>query len=321
MSLANGQVETSEFLSKAEKLRANLAKVIRGKPEIIDYVLMALITDRSILIEDVPGVGKTTLARALAASLELEFRRVQCTPDLLPSDIFGVSVFNPMEGNFHFRPGPVFCNILLVDEINRASPRTQSALLEVMAERQVTVEGETYHIDSPFLVIATQNPFGFQGTFPLPESQLDRFLMKVTMDYPSRESELEILYQENEDKPLENLQPVLGLNDIIGLQQTLKQVAVERSLAGYLLSIVEQTRLDPRLELGCSPRGSISLFAAAKASAMLAGRSFVLPDDIQHVAPLVLSHRVAVRGRHHQGSSQQSVEIIHEIIQNIHVPV
>jgi MoxR-like ATPase len=272
------------------------------------------------LIEDVPGVGKTTLAKTLAASVDLGFQRVQCTPDLLPADIFGFSVFNPKEGRFDFRPGPIFTNVLLVDEINRASPRTQSALLEAMAEEQVTVEGTHHVLAPPFMVLATQNPLGFQGTFPLPESQLDRFLFQLSLEYPDAENEVEILYDQTSSHPVDNISPVLSRDEVLQCQAQSRAVNVERCVADYIVEIVQRTREDPRLILGSSPRGSLMLFRAAQANALVQQRDYVLPDDVQRVAPLVLSHRVVpARGNPTKSSLQR--EIVEDLIQQVDVPV
>ena len=305
---------------KLQRLRANLCGVIRGKEEVIDDVIIALVAGGSLLIEDVPGVGKTTLAKTLAASVDLKFQRVQCTPDLLPADVFGFSVFNPQNGEFDFRPGPIFTNVLLVDEINRASPRTQSALLEAMAEQQVTIEGRHHHLPPPFIVLATQNPLGFQGTFPLPESQLDRFIFQISMDYPDVESELEILYGQSKAAPTEAVSPVLSRDEVLQCQQAAQNVEVERSVAEYLVQIVHRTRTDARLRMGCSPRGSLMLFRASQACALVAGRAYVLPDDVQRMAPLVLNHRV-VAARTSQAGSEIRHDVIADLIQQIPVPV
>ena len=322
MSLADSSISLEQFVQQIGELKQNIEKVIRGKSEVVDQLLIALLAGESILIEDVPGVGKTTLAKCLAASLDLEFQRIQCTPDLLPADVFGTSVFHPQEGTFHFRKGPIFCNVLLVDEINRASPRTQSALLEAMAERQVTVEGQTYSLEPPFMVIATQNPFGFHGTFALPESQLDRFLLQVSMDYPDRQNELDILYSESRRSGVEQLTSVLSKGELLGLQETLAEVRFEKSLADYLLEIVDRTRSDARIELGCSPRGSIKLFKAAQASALIDGRDYVLPDDIQKTAPAALKHRLILQRAGRSNRSQAEIQnLIQELISDIDVPV
>ena len=292
-----------------------------GDTVVLEQVDLSIARGESLSVIGRNGVGKTTLAKALAASLDLQFQRIQCTPDLLPADIFGVSIFNPQESSFRFRPGPVFTNILLVDEINRASPRTQSALLEAMAERQVTIDGQTHPLESPFMVIATQNPIGHRGTFPLPESQLDRFLLQISMEYPDTEHELEILYQESDVRALDQLQPVLSLGEVLQLQQQVHGVTFDRSLGRYLVEIVQLTRNDERIELGCSPRGSIGLFQAARAQALVQGRDFVLPDDIQLVAPLVLRHRMMLRDGETGQPSVRVKQIISEFIQRIDVPV
>ena len=308
-----------EVLEKLQALRDNLEQVIRGKSETIEQIVLALIAGGSILLEDVPGVGKTTLSKALAASLDLEFQRVQCTPDLLPADIFGFSVFNSQDGTFRFRRGPIFCNILLVDEINRASPRTQSALLEAMAERQVTVEGKRHVLEPPFQVIATQNPLGFHGTFPLPESQLDRFLITLSLDYPDADTELEIMYDQAIEHPLNRIQPVLTRDEVLQCQAAVCEVRVERSVGRYLVEIVQRTREESRLRMGSSPRGTLALFRAAQASAFLDDRKFVLPDDVQKLAPQVLQHRV-VSAKASQAAHAFQREIINDILRQVPVP-
>ena len=309
-----------QVLSQIQLLRENLTKVILGKADVVDQIILGLVSGESVLIEDVPGVGKTTLAKALASSVQLEFQRVQCTPDLLPADIFGFSVLNPQDGSFTFRPGPIFCNILLVDEINRASPRTQSALLEAMAERQVTVEGKIHKLEPPFIVLATQNPSSHHGTFPLPESQLDRFILQLSIEYPSAESEVEILFSQSSETVLEDLKPVLSKDDVIACQNHVKNIHVEKSVADYLVAIVNQTRNDDRILLGCSPRGSLMLFRASQAMAFLQGRDFVLPDDVQKVAPYVLSHRIEMQ-RGFERNLKTSQELIRDIVDQVNVPV
>ncbi|WP_391540596.1 AAA family ATPase [Lignipirellula cremea] len=306
--------------AKIDDLRNNLCSVIRGKSEVVELVLTALFAGGSVLIEDVPGVGKTTLAKALAASVELKFQRVQCTPDLLPADIFGFSVYNPQEGVFRFRSGPIFTNILLLDEINRASPRTQSALLEAMAEGQVTIEGELRKLEAPFLVIATQNPVGHHGTFPLPESQLDRFLLQLTMEYPDPKSEMEILYSQTSAHPLHALKTVLTHDELIDCQERVKSIHVAENVAAYLVAIVGRTRTDSRLKLGCSPRGSLQLFRAAQAIAFLHNRDFVLPDDVQKAATPVLAHRLS-SARSAHASTAAKREIVADIVSQVNVPV
>ena len=302
-----------------EVLRANLAGVILGKAEAIDLLLTALLAGGSVLMEDVPGVGKTTLAKALAKSLRLEFARVQFTPDLLPADILGGNVFNPREGSLTFRPGPVFCNVLLADEINRASPRTQSALLEAMGEQQATVEGEARPLPHPFFVLATQNPVDYHGTFPLPEAQLDRFLIRLALDYPAAEAEVDMLFDQARVHPLEQVRPVLDAADLLAMQTAVRAVAVDRAVAGYVVEICRRTRAEPRFELGASPRGSLMLFRAGQAAAYLAGREFVRPDDVKRVAAPVLAHRCLLTGEaKHAGADK--TRVLAEVLDSVAVP-
>jgi MoxR-like ATPase len=282
----------SKLHESIDSLRISLASVIRGKQRVIDHLILALLAEGSVLLEDVPGVGKTTLAKTLAACVGLDFKRIQCTPDLLPADIVGFSMYQPSSGTFEFRPGPVFANLLVVDEINRASPRTQSALLEAMAERQVTVDGIRRPLSQPFLVIATQNPLGYAGTFPLPESQLDRFLFQLSMDYPDPDSEAQMLIEQAASHPTENVEVVLGLADVLEAQRLVRNIRVERPVADYIVDLVRHTRSDQRLVLGASPRGSQMLLRAAQAHAFVDRRDYVLPDDVQAVAALSLAHRV-----------------------------
>ena len=307
------------LFQSANLLRKNLNSVIRGKQDVIDRLLVAVFAGGSALLEDVPGVGKTTLARALASSISLDFQRIQCTPDLLPSDVFGFSVFNQKEASFQFRPGPIFCNVLLVDEINRASPRTQSALLEAMAESQVTVEGTRHELKPPFMVIATQNPLGFQGTNPLPEAQLDRFAVQLSMDYPDAESEIDMLFAQAGTHPLERIDAVLSKQQLLDCQAYVRDVRVSRPVAEYIVQIAHRTRFDERIQMGCSPRGSLMMFRASQAMAFMNERDFVLPDDVQEVTPFVLGHRIVP---HRSTASQQSSQpIIEEILQRTKVPV
>ncbi len=310
---------TSELLTRIDSVRTELQKVIRGKEEVIDAVLTAMLAEGSVLLEDVPGVGKTTLAKSIAALIDLDFQRVQCTPDLLPADILGSSIFQPASGTFEFRAGPVFCNLLIADEINRASPRTQSALLEAMAESQVTIDGARYDLRQPFVVIATQNPSGFEGTFPLPESQLDRFLLRLSMNYPDSADEVDLLLDQAAEDPLTKLQPVMHGDELVQLQSMVRQVQVDRKIAQYLVDLVGATRRDSRLRVGCSPRGSKMLLRAAQARATLCGRDFVLPDDIQSLAVSTLSHRVAARSV--SARSNETTQVIGELLQQVEVPV
>ena len=301
-----------------EQLLAAIGTVIHGKEGVVSDFLTAVIAGGSILLEDLPGVGKTTLAKTFAQLVSLSFDRLQCTPDLLPADVFGFSVYNSQDGTFTFRPGPIFCNVLLVDEINRASPRTQSALLEAMGEGQVTIEGKSRQLQDPFLVIATQNPSGFQGTYPLPEAQLDRFLYHLTLDYPDHQSEIDLLYSQ-EDCRRPALTPILDAAALEQLKHRARQVEVHRDVADYMVRIVRATRESKELQIGCSPRGSQMLFRAAQAAALVAGRKHVLPDDVQHVAPLVLAHRVVGRsGAHHRHAGKRP--IIDRLLSEVTVP-
>ena len=311
--------DPSVLLGKIGDVRTSLQNVIRGKEDIIDRILIALLAEGSVLLEDVPGVGKTTLAKSLARLIDMEFQRVQCTPDLLPSDIIGSSIFRPSSGAFEFRAGPIFSNLLIADEINRASPRTQSALLEAMAESQVTIDGKRHHLNRPFLVIATQNPVGFEGTFPLPESQLDRFLMRLSMDYPDRDSEIDLLLDPASNDPVADLLPLMRQDELLQLQALVRQVKVDRKAARYVVELASATRTDTRLRVGCSPRGSKMLLRAAQARAALAGREFVLPDDIQELAASVISHRVSPRNA--LESSAETEQTILGLLQTIEVPV
>jgi MoxR-like ATPase len=282
-------------------------------------LVIALLSNGSVLMQDVPGVGKTTLAKAVAKALDVQFHRVQFTPDLLPADILGSSVYNPREGSFTFRPGPIFCNVLLADEINRASPRTQSALLEAMSESHATIEGQRHDLPAPFLVLATQNPIEFHGTYPLPEAQLDRFLVQLHLGYPDKDTEVRILYAHAETQPLDHLQPMLSKQDILGLQKLVRTIRVEEIVSQYMVEIVRQTRADPRLKLGVSPRGSLMLFRACQAAALSAGRDYVLPDDVQRLVPYVLPHRLVMTAKAKYGGVSGK-DVVAEIVQRVTVP-
>ncbi len=310
----------TEVQALAEAVRANIARVIVGKLEIIDLLLVALFSDGHVLLEDVPGMGKTVMAKSLARSIGATFQRVQGTPDLLPTDVTGVSYFDQGRSAFVFRQGPIFAQILLVDEINRATPRTQSALLEAMAEHQVTVERETMLLPQPYLVLATQNPVELEGTFPLPEAQLDRFLLRVRVGYPSEDEEQDILHRFKNDEPLEALQPVVSAEQVIRLQQAIRQVRWQPEVERYLLSIVRATREHAAVSLGVSPRGTLALYRACEAYAAMQGRDYVQPDDVKRLAPSVLAHRLltTIRARL-RGSASEA--IIKEILDATPVPV
>jgi MoxR-like ATPase len=314
---------TSEELELGQKsiqrLRDNLEQVIQGKSEPINVLLMALIANNSILMEDVPGVGKTTLAKALAGSIGSKYSRIQFTPDLLPADILGGSVYNPQDGSFNFRSGPIFCNILLADEINRASPRTQSALLEAMAEMQVTIENDRHLLPSPFLVIATQNPVEFHGTYPLPEAQLDRFMALLHLGYPAQDDEVSILQNQAESQPVDRVTPVLSQEEVVTMQKNARRVTIEMSIIQYIVELVNQTREDGRLSLGVSPRGSLMLYHACQAKAFMEGRAYVLPDDVQHLAVPVLAHRIVLDTKSKYDGTTKN-QIIADILDTVPVP-
>lgn len=279
----------------ADRVIANIERVIIGKRSEIEYLLVAMLCRGNVLIEDVPGTGKTMLARATAGSMDLTFNRLQCTPDLLPNDIVGVSVYSPQTGEFSFRPGPVFVNILLTDEINRATPRTQAALLEAMQERQVTVDGVTHRLPDPFLVLATQNPVEFEGTFPLPEAQLDRFLIRMSLGYPAEEDELSMVRNQRKAHPIEAITPVVDGTELTRMYGIVTDVHVDPSLEGYILSLVRATRTNSDVAVGASPRGTLALYKTSQALAAIRGRDYVTPDDIKEMAPLTLAHRVIMR--------------------------
>lgn len=318
-SMATG-IATPDQTEKLDSLRKSLSSVIRGKDETIEILLIALFAGGSVLMEDVPGVGKTTLAKALARSLDAEFRRIQFTPDLLPSDILGSSIYSPKTGDFSFRKGPIFSSILLADEINRASPRTQSALLESMSEGQATIEGVRHALPNPFLVLATQNPVDFHGTYPLPEAQLDRFLVQLQVGYPSRDMEIEMLYDRAITLPIDAVETVLSMAEVAEIQQQVREVRMDRSVAGYIVDIVAQTRRHPLIRLGVSPRGSLMFFRAVQSAAFLAHRDYVVPDDVQRMAIHVLPHRLSLTPKARYGSMTKS-QVIQEILGEMPVPV
>jgi MoxR-like ATPase len=298
----------------------NVETVIVGKRKQIELMMVALLCQGHVLIEDVPGTGKTMLARAIAASLGIGFKRLQCTPDLLPNDITGVSVFNQQTGSFDFQPGPVFVNVLLADEINRATPRTQAALLEAMQEHQVTVDGVTRQLPAPFLVLATQNPIEYEGTFPLPEAQLDRFLMRISLGYPEADDEAQVLRNLKKTHPIESVAQVVNGEVLLDLQDPVTDVHVDETLEQYILAIVTATRSHPDLALGASPRGSLALYKTAQALAALRKRDFVIPDDIKALAPLTLAHRLIVSPESQlRGRTAQS--ILETILEDVELDI
>ncbi len=310
----------TELQSLVAQLESNVGRVVRGKREVVRMCLVALLSNEHILLEDVPGVGKTLVGKALARSVHGKFCRLQFTPDLLPSDIVGSSVYNNQSGEFAFDRGPIFANIVLADEINRTPPRTQSALLEAMSEGQVSVDGKTHTLPLPFMVIATQNPFEFEGTYPLPESQMDRFLLRMSMGYPSREEELQVLASHREGEPVDFLEPVLSTEQISSLQQGVRRVRVEPAIYGYVLNIVEETRKCEDLHVGVSTRGALSLTRAAQALALIEGRDYVVPDDVKVLSVPVLAHRVITKGYLHGGHRDAVEALVSRLIDESEVP-
>ncbi|MBW3641737.1 MAG: AAA family ATPase [Actinobacteria bacterium] len=300
-------------------IAGNVEQVVRGKPEVVELVLLGLVAEGHVLIEDVPGVGKTSLAKALATSLDCRWGRIQFTPDLLPADVVGGTVWNRASGEFDFRPGPVFANLVLADEINRASPKTQSALLEAMEERQVTVDATTYPLDAPFMVLATQNPVEHDGTYPLPQSQLDRFLLRVTVGYPRRDSEIKILGSDGGADALDDLEPVATAKDVVEMAATARRVHVAPSLQGYLVDVAETSRRHPALALGMSPRATLALQRVARARAAASGRTYVVPDDVKALAPSVVAHRLGLTPEA-QMQGVTSAEVIDDVLRRVPVP-
>ncbi len=312
-----------DAVKKINGLQAEIERVIKGKSETVKLALVALLAKGHLLIEDVPGIGKTTLANALARALDLSFQRIQFTSDLLPSDVIGLSIFNQRSGNFEWNAGPIFSNIVLADEINRATPKTQSALLEAMSEEQITIEGVSRPLPQPFMVVATQNPTEHHGTYPLPESQLDRFMLRLHVGYPSLNDEREILRDRERANPLESVEAVMSEEDILELQRKVSEVRVEESLLNYLLNVVALTRETDRLELGISPRGTLALFRSAQAIALIEGRDFCIADDIKRLVLPVFAHRIIINSRQ-AGTKRRSFEaeqILQEILLKVKVPI
>ena len=312
-------MQITEVQALAAKIKENMEKVIVGKSEQIDLVLAALLAKGHVLLEDVPGTGKTVLAKSLAKSIDTKFKRIQFTPDLLPSDLIGINYYNQKEGEFVFREGALFTNILLADEINRATPRTQSSLLESMEEKQVTVDGTTYKLEAPFFVIATENPVETQGTFPLPEAQLDRFLIQLSMGYTSKEEAVRILQRFVNKTPAEDVEAVCTLEQLLEMQKSIEQVKIHPDIAAYTVDIVEKTRQLDEVQLGVSPRGNLSFLKAAQALAAIKGRDYVTPDDVKELALPVLGHRIILRGSQRNRSTQIE-SLIEGILSEVPVP-
>jgi MoxR-like ATPase len=303
-----------------DRLRSNIRNVFLGPERAVDLLLIGLLARGHVLIEDVPGVGKTVLARSLAKSIDCRFTRIQLTPDLLPGDVLGVSIYNQQTQTFDFKPGPIFANIVLADEINRTTPRTQSALLEAMAEEQVSVENQTMPIQRPFMVVATQNPFEFEGTYHLPENQLDRFIIRIAVGYPDRAAEAKILMTQPGRSTLDHLQPVMKAQDVVDLQNETPKVKLDTSIVEYILDLVEQTRHDDALHLGVSPRGALALSTACQASALLSGRDYVTPDDVKALFEPVCAHRVISKTYLHNGDVHATGRILQAILDRVATP-
>lgn len=303
-----------------DRLRDNIRSVFLGHSKAVDLLLIGLLARGHVLIEDVPGVGKTVLARSLARSIDCRFSRIQLTPDLLPADVLGVSVYNNQSHTFEFKPGPVFANVVLADEINRTTPRTQSALLEAMSEEQVSIENRTMPLERPFMVVATQNPFEFEGTYHLPENQLDRFIVRISVGYPDRQAEQVILTTRPSQTALEKLNPVMKAQEVVNLQDQLPAVRLDPALVEYILDLIEATRSSADLRLGVSPRGALALTQASQASAMLAGRDFVTPDDVKELFVAVCAHRVLSKSYLHNGDAHNSEAILRTILNQVRAP-
>lgn len=311
---------STDVQTLVSELESNMTRVVLGKPEVVRLCVVALLAGEHILLEDVPGVGKTLIGKALAHSINGEFARIQFTPDLLPSDIVGTSIFNSQTHEFVFNNGPIFANIILADEINRTTPRTQSALLEAMGDRQVSVDGKTHPLPKPFIVIATQNPFEFEGTYPLPESQLDRFLLRTKIGYPRREDERQVLVSHRDGEPVETLKPSLTCEHVLQLQAAVRDVRVDESIYDYLLDIAEATRTSDELHVGLSTRGTLCLYRAAQALALVEGRDYVVPDDVKNLAVSTLAHRVITKSFLHDGQRDNAETVVSRIVDEVPVP-
>jgi MoxR-like ATPase len=321
--ISSGQITSANAVEQIERLQRAVETVIKGKPEAIRLAIVTLMAGGHLLVEDVPGVGKTTLAHALARALHCSFQRIQFTSDLLPSDVIGLSVYNQHGGVFEWKPGPVFANVVLADEINRTTPKTQSALLEAMAERHVTVEGTTHNLPAPFIVLATQNPIEHHGTYPLPESQLDRFMLRLRIGYPAPADEQRILRDREYADPLDDLEPVMSASEVVELQQAVASVSVDDALVQYLMRIVAATRDSEMLDLGVSPRGTLALFRAAQALALTEDRGYCIPDDIKRLVIPVFAHRIVVSSRFSSSlrRSEEAEAVLNEILKTVSVPL
>lgn len=311
-------METQKFIDFKSKLTENVSKVIVGKEDVIELITISFICGGHVLLEDIPGVGKTMMVKAFAKSIGSSFKRIQFTPDLLPSDLTGINFYNQKSGEFEFKAGPLFTNIALADEINRATPRTQSSLLEAMEERQITVDGVTRKLSEPFMVLATQNPIESYGTFPLPEAQLDRFFMRIKMGYPKRDEELKVVMRFRENNPLDELEAVVTQEDIEFVKQNYCKVSCSEDVMNYLMEIIEATRRSEKIQLGVSPRGTIALFRAAQANAAINGRDYVIPEDIKKMAPYVLNHRIIAKG---VSRNKDIYDLVNGILYDTTVPV
>lgn len=308
-----------ELSTAVQRVIENVERVIVGKADAVTFSLIAVICQGHVLIEDVPGVGKTVLTKAIARSIGCRFKRIQFTPDLLPSDVTGVSIFNQKTGNFEFRPGPILSQIVLADEVNRATPKTQSALLEAMEEAQVTIDGQTYHLPTPFMVMATQNPIEYEGTFPLPEAQLDRFMLSIKLGYPKAVDEINILTTHQHHHPLDDLNQIMSADELVAIQEQVRSVHVDPSISEYIVALANATRSHPNIYLGASPRGSLALFRTAQAFAAIRGRSYVIPDDVKALVKATLAHRIIVTPAARVRSVTSSA-ILDELLQSVPVP-